>query len=357
MAPVLDLALLDTKSPEAALVLARANGDFATAVAPLWEAEALNAFRDLLERAVRGVPPVPSPEECVAFGQNLFGFLVRDDVKELWERLPESDVRLQILSTHPLLTSLPWEMMQEPGILCGPRRERMLARIVSAEGHAAPRAIALNATVRVLFVSASPRDQVAVDFESVKASLEYAFRQHLPKRFKFTVVDGATKKSFRDALAENRFDILHFSGHGDVSPEGVGRLVFINPKTRAGDFMEAPEFGRLVSGLGLRMVVLSACSTADGKFEDDFAVLSAVLIREGIPAVVANQLPVPNNTVAAFVGGLYRGLLRDGDIDRAMVEGRLQLAGDLRSFEWAIPVLYRHYQVTHLFEEQEDDAL
>jgi hypothetical protein len=44
--------------------------------------------------------------------------------------------------------------------------------------------------------------------------------------------------------------------------------------------------------------------------------------------------------------------LRDGDIDRAVAEGRLQLADDLQSFEWAIPVLYRHYHAATLFRPE-----
>lgn len=349
-APVLDLAILDTPDPSSALVLAHARGDFATAALPMVELRPLVAFRDQMHQAVLGLEPHPAAELCAAFGHRLFGFLVRGEVAGLYARLPSGHVRIQILVTHPELAALPWELLCEPGTLAGPSRQRSIARIVPAQGHAAPRPAPLPGAIRVLFVAASPADQFPVDSESVRRALEYAFRLQLPTDVSITVINGASRKALRQALARQQFDILHFSGHGDVSADGVGRLVFVDTRSRGTDFVEAPELARLLGGLALRLVVLSACETACGSFRDDFAVTAAALVRSGIPAVVANQMPVPNATIAPFTGGLYRALLRDGDIDKAVVEGRLQLAEDLNSFEWAIPVLYRHYEVTHLFE-------
>lgn len=348
--PVLDLAILDPRAAEAALVLAHSRGDFATAPLPMGELDSLAAQRNRLRDAVLGLAAPPSPQFCQDFGGRLFDFLVRGDVAALYARLPSCHVRIQLLAAHPKLAELPWEMLCEPGALPGPSRLRSIARIVSAQGHLAPPPAPLPGTIHVLFAAASPNDQFPVDSESARRALEYAFRLQLPGEVRLTVLPSTSRQAFRQALARHHFDVLHFSGHGDVAPGGVGRLLFTHPKTRATEFMEAPELARLLAGLRLRLVVLSACETASGDFAADFAVTAAALIRNGVPAVVANQMPVPNATIAPFTAGLYRALLRDGDIDTAVVEGRLQLAGDLESFEWAIPVLYRHYQATHLFQ-------
>lgn len=348
-APVLDLAILDA-GPSSALVLAHARGDFATATLPMAELGPLVALRRQMYQAVLGLTAPPAAEFGETFGRRLFEFLVRGEVAGLYARLPRGPVRVQVLAAQPDLAELPWELLCEPGALAGPSRQRSIARIVPAHGHAAPLPAPLPGAIRVLFVEASPADQFPVDSESARRAIEYAFRLQLPADVSITVIHGASRKALRQALARHRFDIFHFCGHGDVSAEGVGRLVLVDPKSRGADYMDAPELSRLLGGLELRLVILSACETACGNFRDDFAVTAVALVRSGIPAVVANQMPVPNATIAPFTGGLYRGLLRDGDIDRAVVEGRLQLAGDLNSWEWAIPVLYRHYEVTHLFE-------
>jgi len=90
-------------------------------------------------------------------------------------------------------------------------------------------------------------------------------------------------------------------------------------------------------------VVLSACETAAGDFASDFSVMADGLVRCGIPAVVANQFPVENGSIANFVGALYHELLQSGDIDLAVSEGRVALAVEVESFiDWGIPTLYRH---------------
>ena len=88
------------------------------------------------------------------------------------------------------------------------------------------------------------------------------------------------------------------------------------------------------------------------RFADDPATIDT---GSGIPAVVANQLPVPDATVATFVGALYEELLRSGDIDLAVTEGRIRLAVDLGSspkavLEWGIPTLYRHINGAQVLE-------
>jgi hypothetical protein len=106
----------------------------------------------------------------------------------------------------------------------------------------------------------------------------------------------------------------------------------------------------LLEGRGIRLVVLSACETAAGDFASDFSVMADGLVRCGIPAVVANQFPVDDGTVAKFVGALYQELLQSGDIDLAVSEGRVTLALELESvIDWGIPTLYRHVNSSQVF--------
>jgi hypothetical protein len=62
---------------------------------------------------------------------------------------------------------------------------------------------------------------------------------------------------------------------------------------------------------------------------------------------------VHDSTVAKFVGSLYQELLRSGDIDAAVSEGRVALAveleGDHAVVEWGIPTLHRHVNARQVF--------
>ena len=121
--------------------------------------------------------------------------------------------------------------------------------------------------------------------------------------------------------------------------------------------LTADQVCAILAGRGIRLVVLSACLTASGNFNDDFSVISAALVRSGIPAVVANQMPISNKTISPFVGELYGKLIKTGDIDLSMIEGRIALYSDLgvgkgasSGLEWGIPTLYRHYSGAQLYQ-------
>lgn len=350
MSAMLDLSILDAGND--AVVVGRQGSDVAIGRLPLASPAMgeLEKFRARLDGAVRGAAEALHPEEVGRFGDALFAFALRDDLQELVQLLPASECRILILSNQARIQSLPWEYLRFPQRPPGHAvRERSVVRIVPTRGRRAPEPKKLGEEVRVLFVSAAPRDQNEVDFESVRGAIQRAFQAYMPERFTLEVIDGATRSALRKAVAEKSFDILHFSGHGRVDEKGQGRLLLVNRKTGKTDELPSDELSTLLSGREIRLVVLSACETSTGNFADDFAVTAESLVRSGIPAVVANQLPVSNGAMASFVGPLYTELLRSGDIDRAVVEGRIALDVDLQSFEWGIPTLYRHYSASALY--------
>lgn len=122
--------------------------------------------------------------------------------------------------------------------------------------------------------------------------------------------------------------------------------------------MPARQVASVLSGRNLRLVILSACLSGAGDIRDDFGPVANALLSSGIPAVVANQTSIPTKSVAPFVGALYQKLLREGNIDAAVMSGRLALQDELRKtipmnsavVEWGIPALYRLPGGAQLFE-------
>ncbi len=354
-AEVLDLAMLEVGSPSHAVAFARRGADLASQPLKLGEPlERLAAFRTRIDRALRGHERRPSAAEFSRFGQELFRFGVKGEVLRLFGRLPASDVRLQVLCDHPALSALPWEYLQEPGQLPGPSRERSVVRIVPTIGREAPAPRKLGDTVRVLFASADPFDQEPVSWPEVKASIERTFALRMPGRFSIEAIDGASAADLLEAVRTREFDVFHFSGHGEVV-DGVGHLLLRDRKSHRSVRLKATDLATLLAHRNLRLAILSACETAFGDFRTEFSVTAATLVKAGIPAVVANQLPVPDATVALFAGALYDHLLQTGDIDRAVNEGRIALAVHLAGardavLEWGIPALYRHLHAAQVFK-------
>jgi hypothetical protein len=268
-------------------------------------------------------------------------------------------VRVHILSNNPQIQTLPWEYIQEPDFAPGPRLERSVVRVVSTVGIPRPEPLKFENRVRVLFTYADPPDQTLVNWPAVKESLEQSFAGQLPHdKFDIDIFGEITPARLAYSVQQSQYEIFHFCGHGMVE-DGIGRLILHNSRNES-SYISCEDLLVILRGCGIRLVIFSACNTSAGNFNDKFAVIAEALIREGIPAVVANQFPIPNETIPFFIGPLYTELLRSGDIDKAVSKGRIMLRtllapADLAQsqkavLDWGIPTLYRHIDGAKVFE-------
>jgi hypothetical protein len=341
----LELSILDSAVPNVVIVLARSGSDLAVSTVALDEKwAALVAFRDRLDQSLRGNAKRPTAADVVAFGHALLAFLTQGDVGVLVAAVQTDQVRhkltVTVFSNQTKVQEMPWEYLQEPDKPAA-QWERAVVRVLPTIGLKPPEPIQAGTGVRLLFVYADPVSQTMVSWPNVQASLERAFREKAPDTLTLRVVEGQSQAALSGAL-RTPCDVFHFCGHGEVR-EGVGGLIL----TGTPDFLPANTLAGMLSGTDVRLAILSACETSAGSRRDQFGVVADALIRAGIPAVVANQLPVSNSSIASFTGALYTELLRCGDIDRAVTLGRRALAYEQNStdseigIEWGIPTLHR----------------
>src|SRR5262245_22523338 len=116
MTEVLDLIILNSGSDDGVAAVARSGSDFAMTLLPFGqELKRLTDFRNWIESSVRGSSrTAPTSGQLVSFGEQLYTFTFRDEIRELYSGLPKEDVRLNIFSNRPEIQNLPWEYLQEP---------------------------------------------------------------------------------------------------------------------------------------------------------------------------------------------------------------------------------------------------
>lgn len=349
----LELFLIDNRRSSDVVALGRRGSD--TAIEHLPIDAALGQLGDVGKRigkAVTGNGNHPSASEIKAFGAQLFAFLFRGDLRDLYDRLPQGSVTVQILSDRAEVKEVPWEYLLTPDKPPAPNRERSVVRVQPTRGiYHSPRSLK---KVRVLFVSADPVDQQGVSWSDIESVVSRVFAGHMPANTTIKVVEGATRQALMATIARESFDVFHFFGHGELQGN-VGHLVLQDIATGKGDLFSAPDLAVALTGKGVQLAILSACLTGAGNQRDDFAVLATALIGAGIPAVVANQYPIPIKSVAPFVGSLYASLMADGNIDVAVAEGRAMLAAGIPgestgNVEWGIPTLHRLADGQQIFQ-------
>lgn len=350
-----DLFLLDGRDGNSLIALGRRGAD--TAIEQIGLNGTLEPFVEFGRRlgsSMSGNGQRPSTEELKSFGADLFNFIFSGNLLDLYYQLPADQISLQILSDHPGIREVPWEYIAPPNVPIVPHRSRSIIRVHPTCGVYQPTRKRFS-KLRVLLVSADPVDQQGVPLHEVLATIKRKFELY-PGKVEVKVVAGATRAGLMNALLQENFDVFHFYGHGEVGADNVGNLLLQDAKTGVSDRIDARQLAVALAGKGIQLAILSACNTAAGNHTNEFDIVSTALIKAGIPAVIANQHPIPTSTVASFVGAVYVSLLSQGDIDTAVAEGRSSLAVTLASttnsavLEWGIPVLYRLSDARQLFE-------
>jgi hypothetical protein len=167
-------------------------------------------------------------------------------------------------------------------------------------------------------------------------------------------LDSGGKPTLANIMArlKDDVDILYLVCHGSLT-KGEPRLL-LEKDSGAADFISGKD---LVQGIkDLRcppgLIVLASCQSAStGGTEDALAALGPRLAAAGVPAVVAMQGKIGQETVAHFMPALFGELKRNGRIDRAMAVARGDAA--LKKFpDWWMPVLFMRLRNGMLWDDE-----
>lgn len=212
--------------------------------------------------------------------------------------------------------------------------------------------------LRVLGVAASPRALHALDLETEWRKVD-AVRAGPGVEAESRLLRGATRKSLLEACSSDRWDVVHFMGHGFFSASTGQGTICLETESGGPDELEGETFASLLRQRGTQLVVLNACWTAAGSSSDSEAIASfaGLLVDFGIPAVVAMQAPLRDALAKEFSEVFYRNLILGKTVDEAVTEARLGLYNRRpRELHWALPVLFLRSSQGRLWNFEADQA-
>ncbi len=251
-------------------------------------------------------------------------------------------IRLR-LNDVPQLAGLPWEYLYHAGgrgFLALSSQTPVVRYLELSEGLGT---LLVKPPLRVLAVISTPRGyqelaEADEEWRRLGAALEPLLRSG---RIEVERLENPTLEALEARLRTGLpVHVLHFVGHGGFSElRGEGVLVFED-----GDGNGAPVSGPSLAYLlqdhpSLRLAVLNACNGARASHEDTFAGTAQVLVQRGVPAVIAMQSEVMDETACSFAEKFYRALTTGLPVDACVGEARRALAAE-RNPEWGTPVLY-----------------
>ncbi len=311
---------------------------------------------------VAGAANETSPEQA---GAELFRAVFQGELQKAFQGClakarggPGLRIRLR-LNDVPHLAGLPWEYLYDAagqGFLALSARTPVVRYMELSEGLGTLR---VEPPLRVLAVISTPqgyRELAEADEEWRR--LGEALR---PLRESGLIEVERLERPTPAALEERLrtglpVHVLHFVGHGGFSElRGEGVLVF-EDEDGNGLPVGGPGLAYLLQDhTSLRLAVLNACNGARGSRESTFAGTAQVLVQHGMPAVIAMQAEVMDETACRFAEKFYRALAAGLPVDACVGEVRRALAAE-RNPEWGTPVLYLRALDGHLFALESETA-
>jgi len=295
--------------------------------------------------------PLPEEQAVQDFGRALFDALFTGEVRSRYDMSwreamqKEMGLRLKLRIQPPQLATLPWEFLYDPrqaDYVCL-SRNTPIVRYLEIPQPIQPLTVA--PPLRILGMAVSPDDPhiSQLDLPREKQRVEEATK-HLRERGLIELIwfEGQTWRDLQKAMRAGPWHIFHFIGHGGFDKNTDEGLIYLADENRKSERLTATNLGRLLADhRSLRLVLLNACEGARGSERDLFSSTAAILVRRGLPAVLAMQHEITDRAAIEFSREFYDALAEGNPVDTAVVEARKAVSlAVANTIEWGTPVLY-----------------
>jgi len=309
--------------------------------------------------------------------------LVRDLFKATYRQIGnESGIRLRLIIADQALKQLPWEyvflsLLDEPDsqrgfLLLDPRISLVRHEPLPFPHPVVSPSQADITDLRMMIVAAQPVGQPPLKLDDEVNNIQQAIQDFDVEGVRisaFSCIDATPSDLIQAMAGAGSVYILHFAGHGavEVKPDWLnpgaekqeGSILLLADKTsRAEARLPAEDFARLLQRAGVRLAVIGACHSGwrDSRYPWDS--LAGALTARLIPAVVAMQYEVIDQSAVDFSKMFYYALASGLSLDEAVALGRQAMLransndDPIADVEWGVPVLYSRLASGSIFPER-----
>lgn len=304
----------------------------------------------LTTKSAPDAPDYPDNPFLEELGHDLFCTLFPGEVRHLYNvarfRHAKRRLRLTFTSMIPWVADLPWELAYDKiaGNFLSCADVRFVRNVLTPTpaNHIPPK----GKKLRILVVSAQPAGFGELSIEEERRGIHESFRPLIDAGLVHVeVIAAATPEMLHERLrypaADDDIDVLHFIGHGEFDEDSrIGTLIFQDEAGRPKP-LTSTSFLNILRGRDIRVVFLNACETGRGRSADYNRGVAMALVKDGLPAVVANQYSVIDRSASLFSLHFYACLAKGLPLGDAMREARIALHYcGVEPMDWAVPVMF-----------------
>jgi len=315
-------------------------------ILPLLAAE-LEEMRALAYREVAEAGAQDALQTLQDFGQRLFLALFPKSVRALlqssyrmaYEQRTHLRIRLQ-LEHSPQLQAVPWEYLYDPmrGEYLALSQHTPLARYTQLMHRIQP--LGLKTPLRMLVVIACPNGYRPFDAGGTWLRLLDSLDYLAPAEKLF--VEQLRKPTLFDLqrrLRQNDCHIVHFIGYGAYDEYTSDGILILEDEMGRSRPISGQHLGSLLRDHStVRLAVLQAVERPVSTRTSPFLAAAQSLIQRGLPAAVAVQGALGENTLI-FTQNFYDRVVDYRPVDEAITEARRAMETYLPGPGWGIPAL------------------
>jgi tetratricopeptide (TPR) repeat protein len=300
------------------------------------------------------------------YGQKLYRYLFGDGsaFSNFLKFNHSAHVRIN-LCLHPEaapLWSVPWEYIHNGKEALAITGRYLISRIPRGIREIPVPKTPMPPPLRILVLISSPDDQPELNTEREIEAIQDALDDAQVKRIvKVDFLEEATLENIRDAVMDDKYHIIHYTGHGGRDEATGGSFLALEDDNGKMHPTTGIELKRnLAKAEKLRMIVLSGCLTAQTSYTDALRGVATTLLESGIPVVLAMQYSILDKSGIEFASSFYKALGTGLSPEEALAQTRVSLCNlrtEVRA-DWGIPALYLRTQSKGLcFVDPEAEAV
>lgn len=293
------------------------------------------------------------------FGRDLFEALFTNEIRNRYDvSLREAahqtkGLRLKFRIRSPELAALPWEYLYDKRINEYISLSRITPIVRYPELPQSIQLLTVTLPLRILGMVASPGELSPLNVKDEKQRVEEAVESLQQKGLvELKWLAGQTWRDLQQEMCGGPWHVFHYIGHGGFNPNTDEGFIALADQQGHKHHSSASQLSRLLADhTSLRLVLLNSCEGARGSEHDLFSSIASVLVRRGIPAVIAMQYEISDSAAIEFARSFYESLALGLPVDASVSEARKALNCAMPySLEWGIPVLYMRSSDGKLFD-------
>lgn len=290
---------------------------------------------------------LPSDQELIDFGTDLFETLFQGDVRRLYDeaRARQQNRKLDIILTSmiPWIAEKPWEFAYDSSRASFLATEdiHLIRNVVTAVP--VIRNSPQPGPLRILVAAAQP---VGFGPLSIDQELEVIRRGFQPlidaQLVSVTVLPRATPRGLQSTLSSGNFTAVHIIGHGIFDDQSEEGALFFEDDHGGTIRLGERNAREIFCKRGISLVFLNSCQSGSGGRHNFNRGVAQALVSHGLPAVVANQYSVLDISATTFAQHFYWALANGMSLGQAACEARIAVNCSLQGeiIDWAVPVVY-----------------